>query len=153
VFAANRREHLLATLSCDPDAVWTAVWRILTPEQIRMKFAHLKQRPRSTNPDHLIPRAPSPTNVPPLRISDRYARPAARAAESDAGHADGLAVSLARVGVGLDVDHDFYGLVSHTGGLGLRCRGCSSRILLPHSGRLTTSSATSRDVPSRVAHP
>jgi hypothetical protein len=28
---------------CDPDAVWTAVWRILTPKQIRQKFAHLKK--------------------------------------------------------------------------------------------------------------
>jgi hypothetical protein len=28
---------------CDPDAVWTAVWRILTPEQIRKKFAHLSR--------------------------------------------------------------------------------------------------------------
>jgi len=26
---------------CDPDAPWTAVWRILTPEQVRQKFAHL----------------------------------------------------------------------------------------------------------------
>lgn len=26
---------------CDPDAVWTAIWRILTVEQIRMKFRHL----------------------------------------------------------------------------------------------------------------
>ena len=26
---------------CDPDAPWTAVWRILTAEQIRQKFAHL----------------------------------------------------------------------------------------------------------------
>ncbi|OBB80296.1 hypothetical protein A5760_19610 [Mycobacterium colombiense] len=30
---------------CDPDAVWTAVWRILTPDQIRQKFAHLSKRP------------------------------------------------------------------------------------------------------------
>jgi hypothetical protein len=29
---------------CDPDAVWTAVWRILTPKQIRQKFAHLSKR-------------------------------------------------------------------------------------------------------------
>jgi hypothetical protein len=26
---------------CDPEAGWTAVWRILTPEQVRQKFAHL----------------------------------------------------------------------------------------------------------------
>lgn len=30
---------------CDADATWTAVWRILTPEQVRKKFAHLR-RPR-----------------------------------------------------------------------------------------------------------
>ncbi len=29
---------------CDPEAVWTAVWRILTPEQVRQKFAHLSTR-------------------------------------------------------------------------------------------------------------
>ena len=28
---------------------------------------------RSTNPDHLVPSVPSPTNVPPLRTADRYA--------------------------------------------------------------------------------
>lgn len=28
---------------------------------------------RTTNPDHLVPSAPSPTNVPPLRIAARYA--------------------------------------------------------------------------------
>ena len=27
---------------------------------------------RTTNPDHLIPRGPSPTNLPPLRIAARY---------------------------------------------------------------------------------
>jgi hypothetical protein len=27
----------------------------------------------TTNPDHLVPSAPSRTNVPPLRIADRYA--------------------------------------------------------------------------------
>lgn len=30
---------------CDPDAVWTAVWRILTPKQVRQKFAHLGTQP------------------------------------------------------------------------------------------------------------
>jgi hypothetical protein len=29
--------------------------------------------PRTTNPDHLVPSAPSPTTVPPLRIAARYA--------------------------------------------------------------------------------
>ena len=28
---------------CDPDAVWTAVWRMLTPTQIAAKFAHLRR--------------------------------------------------------------------------------------------------------------
>lgn len=31
---------------CDPDAVWTAVWRILTPAQVRQKFAHLRKNAR-----------------------------------------------------------------------------------------------------------
>ena len=31
---------------CDPDATWTAVWRILTIDQIRQKFAHLKNQKR-----------------------------------------------------------------------------------------------------------
>jgi hypothetical protein len=30
---------------CDPDAGWTAIWRILTIRQIQQKFAHLA-RPR-----------------------------------------------------------------------------------------------------------
>jgi hypothetical protein len=30
---------------CDPDATWTAVWRILTPEQVRQKFAQLRKLP------------------------------------------------------------------------------------------------------------
>ena len=36
--------------------------------------------PRSTNPDRLVPSAPSPRNVPPLRIAARYGagRPRAR---------------------------------------------------------------------------
>ncbi|WP_156671057.1 MULTISPECIES: hypothetical protein [unclassified Mycobacterium] len=28
---------------------------------------------RTTNPDHLVPRAPAPTNVPPLRVTTLYA--------------------------------------------------------------------------------
>lgn len=32
---------------CDPDAVWTAVWRILTPAQVRQKFAHLRRKGRN----------------------------------------------------------------------------------------------------------
>jgi hypothetical protein len=33
---------------CDPDAAWTAVWRILTPAQVRQKFAHLSRRNNAT---------------------------------------------------------------------------------------------------------
>jgi len=33
---------------CDPDAAWTAVWRILTVEQIGRKFAHLKSAKKRT---------------------------------------------------------------------------------------------------------
>ena len=29
---------------CDPDAPWTAVWRILTVAQIRQKYAHLARQ-------------------------------------------------------------------------------------------------------------
>jgi len=35
---------------CDPDAKWTAVWRILTGEQIRQKFSHLKYQKHSACP-------------------------------------------------------------------------------------------------------
>ena len=31
---------------CDQDAVWTAVWRILTREQIKAKYAHLARQQR-----------------------------------------------------------------------------------------------------------
>ena len=31
---------------CDPDAVWTAVWRILTREQIKAKYTHLARQER-----------------------------------------------------------------------------------------------------------
>ena len=75
-----------------PEAGWTAVWRILTPEQVRQKFAHLSKRPTRArdaqrrelrahlaethaeqekrnaalhNIDH--------SHIPPLRIADRYA--------------------------------------------------------------------------------
>jgi hypothetical protein len=43
-------------------------------------YAYRKCLTHLTNPDHLVPRRPSPTNVPPLRIAARYAagRPRAR---------------------------------------------------------------------------
>ena len=31
---------------CDPDAAWTAIWRIHTREQVRQKFAHLAKTRR-----------------------------------------------------------------------------------------------------------
>ena len=38
---------------CDPDAIWTAVWRILTTKQVAQKFAHLKNRaPSAPQPCH-----------------------------------------------------------------------------------------------------
>ncbi|MDQ1716118.1 MAG: hypothetical protein QOJ61_2192 [Mycobacterium sp.] len=37
------------------------------------RYEYRKVPMHSTNPDHLAPSAPSPTNVPPLRIADRYA--------------------------------------------------------------------------------
>ena len=38
---------------------------------------------RSTNPDHLVPSAPSPTNVSPLRVTTRYAVGRPRAPRRD----------------------------------------------------------------------
>jgi hypothetical protein len=77
---------------CDPEAVWTAVWRILTPEQVRQKFAHLSKR---RTPAHEARRRERRAHIaeiqadqetknaelhrihcsriPPLRIADRYA--------------------------------------------------------------------------------
>jgi hypothetical protein len=46
------------------------IWRILTVEQLRQKFAHLKHRPRSANPDFPVPS--TPPSMPPLRVTDRY---------------------------------------------------------------------------------
>ena len=77
---------------CDLEAVWTAVWRILTPEQVRQKFAHLSKRPTPAREAqrrelrahiaeiqaeqekrnaalHKIDHS----HIPPLRIADRYA--------------------------------------------------------------------------------
>ena len=76
---------------CDRDAVWTAVWRILTAAQIRQKFAHLSTRnnpTRRTDPEarrhveeiwaeqgkrnaalHQIDHS----HIPPLQVAHRYA--------------------------------------------------------------------------------
>ncbi len=67
-------------------ADWKPRWHILAvPTEAFMgsarsvfSLAALDERrecyvPRTTNPDHLIPSKPSPTNVPPLRIAARYA--------------------------------------------------------------------------------
>jgi hypothetical protein len=37
------------------------------------RYKYQKVLVHSTNPDHLIPRKPSPMNVPPLRAADGYA--------------------------------------------------------------------------------
>ncbi len=37
------------------------------------RYAYRKCLTHSTNPDHLVSSVASPTNVPPLRIADRYA--------------------------------------------------------------------------------
>jgi len=37
------------------------------------RYDYRKCLTHSTNPDHLVPSVPSPTNVPPLRTADRYA--------------------------------------------------------------------------------
>jgi hypothetical protein len=57
------------------------IWRILTGEQIRMKFAHLKHRPRSANPDLPVPS--TPPSGPPLRVAARYAAGRPRAPRRD----------------------------------------------------------------------
>ncbi len=36
------------------------------------RYAYRKCLAHSTNPEHLVPSVPSPANVPPLRIADRY---------------------------------------------------------------------------------
>jgi hypothetical protein len=45
---------------------WTWTWQRCGPYEYRKCLMH------TTNPDHLVPSVPSPTNVPPLRIADRY---------------------------------------------------------------------------------
>ena len=45
-----------------------SVFNLAAPGERRECYVH-----RTTNPDHLGPSAPSPTNVPPLRIAARYA--------------------------------------------------------------------------------
>ena len=58
---------------CDPDATWTAVWRILTREQIMQKFAHLSKRPTPAREAHAALRKIDHSHIPPLRIAERYA--------------------------------------------------------------------------------
>lgn len=36
------------------------------------RYDYRKCMTPSTNPDHLVPSMPSPTNVPPLQIADQY---------------------------------------------------------------------------------
>lgn len=54
------------------------VFSVAASDQRRECFVH-----RSTNPDHLVPSAPSPTNVPPLQIAARYAAGRSRALRRD----------------------------------------------------------------------
>ena len=44
--APTRENPEMWECKCDPDAVWTAIWRILTPKQVRQKFAHLAKTRR-----------------------------------------------------------------------------------------------------------
>jgi hypothetical protein len=44
------------------------VFNLATPDERRECHVH-----GMTNPDHLIPSKPSPTNLPPLRVAARYA--------------------------------------------------------------------------------
>ena len=91
----NHRPALLrATLDrFDGRADWKPRWHLLAvPTEAFMGSArsvfNLAARDErrecralhSTNPDHLIPSKPSPTNLPPLRIAARYAdgRPTSR---------------------------------------------------------------------------
>ncbi len=46
---------------------WTWTWQRCSRSDYRKFLTH------STNPNHLIPSAPSPTTVPPVRIAVRYA--------------------------------------------------------------------------------
>lgn len=46
---------------------WTWTW------QRSGRYAYRKCLTHTTNPDHLVPSVPSPTNVGPLRVAGRYA--------------------------------------------------------------------------------
>jgi hypothetical protein len=63
------RAELAKELGIRPTAAkgWTWTWQRCGRYEYRKCLTH------STNPDHLVPRVPSPTNVPPLRIAARYA--------------------------------------------------------------------------------
>jgi hypothetical protein len=45
---------------------WAWTWQRCGRYDYRKCLTH------STNPDHLVAGVPSPTNMPPLRIADRY---------------------------------------------------------------------------------
>jgi hypothetical protein len=46
---------------------WAWTWQRCGRYEYRKCLMHL------TNPDHVLPRVPAPTNVPPLRIAGSYA--------------------------------------------------------------------------------
>ena len=58
---------------------WTWTWQRCSRYDYRKCLTH------STNPDHLVPSVPSPTNVSPLQIAGRYAagRPPLRVSPHD----------------------------------------------------------------------
>ena len=62
---------------CDPDAVWTAVYRIHTREQIAQKYAHLSKRgiPKQAEQERKNAELASrPVNPTRLTLAPRYAK-------------------------------------------------------------------------------
>src|SRR6516164_5388113 len=66
------------------------VFNLATLEERRECYVH-----RATNPDHLIPSKPTPTNLPPLRVAARYA--AGRPRSHGDAHGDGPAPGGGRI--------------------------------------------------------
>jgi hypothetical protein len=83
----NHRPALIqaALLRSGGLAMWQPCWHLLivpsgdlvAGASNAFSLATLDERRRcfvmpTTNPDHLVPRGPAPTNVPPLRVAARY---------------------------------------------------------------------------------
>lgn len=88
VAAWNHRPALVHTAlrRSGGSAWWEPRWHLLVvptgtlvdgaSNEFSLAAAHEKRGcsvTRTTNPDHLVPRTPAPTNVPPLRMTARYA--------------------------------------------------------------------------------